>query len=115
MKLVNLTPHSIVFRFPGVPDLVIPPSGSICRCDPTSEPAGQADGIPVVRSSFGDFVGLPSPEPGTCYITSTPAAQKAAQMGRTDVVSPDTGPTAIREAGQVKAVIRLQCFGEFRV
>src|ERR1043166_3507466 len=41
---------------------------------------------------------------GTVYLVSTPAAQKAAQMGRIDVVSPDTGPTAIREAGQVKAV-----------
>ena len=109
MEIVNLTPHEIIVRLLGG-DRVFPPSGQVARCQPVSESVGEVDGIPVVRSAFGALEGLPEPRQGTIYLVSTPAAQKAAALGRTDVVSPDTGPTAIRENGQVKAVIRFQLF-----
>ena len=110
MKLVNLTPHAIVIRLADGTDRTIPPSGQTVRCQVRTEQLEPLDGISVVRSAFGDLEGLPAPEEGTVFITSTPAAQKAAVLGRTDVVSPDTGPTAIRENGQVKAVRGFQRF-----
>jgi hypothetical protein len=64
-------------------------------------------GIPIVRQHFGQIENLPEPTDGVIYITSSLVAQ-AAQ--RVDVVSPDTGPTAIRENGQIVAVRGLQAF-----
>lgn len=109
MKIVNLAPHTIVVRMPDGTDREFPSEGS-CRCAPVSVPLPDADGIPCVKSSFGDLQGLPDPQEGTIYLVSTPAAQKAAAMGRSDVYSPDTGATAIRENGQVKAVRGFQRF-----
>lgn len=76
--------------------------------------AGDACGVPVVRTAFGPLSGLPEPEEGTFYITSTIVAQAAAAAGRRDVLAPDTSPqSAIRGAdGQIEAVRRLQTFSE---
>ncbi len=110
MKIVNCTPHAIVVRDAVEQDRIFPPSGILVRCAVRSVPCATVDGVPVVRSEMGDLEGLPEPEQGTVYIVSTPAAQKAAALGRPDVLSPDTGPTAIRENGQVKAVRGFQRF-----
>ena len=112
MKIVNMTPHAIIVRLPEC-DRVYPPSGQVVRCQVLTETAGidAVDGVPTVLSSFGALEGLPPMEPGVIYLVSTPAAQKAASLGRLDVLSPDTGPTAIRtEKGQVVAVTRFQRF-----
>lgn len=122
MNIVNLTPHAIVVRLADGTDRTFPPSGGVCRCTPIADPALSIDGIPTVMSSFGPLSGLPRPVEGTIYLVSAPAAQKAAQIGRGDVCSPDTGPTAIRQpatladgsqnpkAGQVVAVLGFQRF-----
>ncbi|MBA2682435.1 MAG: hypothetical protein H0U76_29085, partial [Ktedonobacteraceae bacterium] len=41
---------------------------------------------------FGDIQNLPEPAPDTLYVVSMPVAQRAAQLGRADVVSPNTAP-----------------------
>ena len=122
--LVNLTPHEIqiVIGTGAYGVHTIPPSGQIARCVVKTVPAGMigALGFPLrdgkwnddpvawlSRQEFGAVEGLPEPKEGVWYIVSTLVAQQAK---RADVVSPDTGPTAIRENGQVKAVLGFQSF-----
>ena len=111
MKTINLTPHKIVVRLNGR-DITIPPSGQVARVAATSRAVATVGEIPIVVTEFGEITGLPEPTPGVLYLASTLVAQAAARLGRTDVVSPDTGPTAIRQDGQIVAVTRLQTFAE---
>ena len=120
MSIVNCTPHAIVLRHTDGPlkgtDTVFAPSGFVPRMtvevvvNPLISLAG---GVPVVKSVFGGVVGLPNPGVDAdgnplIYIVSTMLAQACPH--RVDLISPDTGPTAIREGGQVQAVIRFQSF-----
>ena len=106
MRIVSLLKHSITVVV-GEEKKVFVPSGQEARCSVATEKATEIDGIPVNRSVFGQVLGLPEPVEGTIYIVSTLVAQQAR---RPDVVSPDTGPTAIREGGQVVAVRGFQTF-----
>lgn len=110
-KIVSVLPHEITVRLNGR-DVVIPPSGQLARVATSTREIATVDGIPIVATLFGEIVGLPEPQPGVLYLGSTLLAQAAAREGRTDVVSPDTGPTAIRENGRPVAVIRLQTFSQ---
>lgn len=111
-KVVNLTPHEIcVADEAGNVIRRYPPSGIVARCAVSAEPVGEVDGVPVVRSSFGEVQGLP--EVGdyrvVVYLVSSMVAQAAAN--RLNVVAPDTGPTAVRdEQGRIVAVRRFQKF-----
>ena len=109
MTFSNLTPHSIrVADEDGNIVLDIAPSGDQARCSASCEAVGEFEVIPIVRSVFGPVEGLPEPAEDTIYIVSSLVAQQCA--GREDVVAPDTGPTAVREGGQVVAVRRFQRF-----
>lgn len=66
------------------------------------------DGIPVVETKFGEITGLPEEKEGIYYIVSTIILNEGKKLGRKDLISPDTGPTAIRVAGQVTTVKRFQ-------
>ncbi len=113
MKLVNLTPHPITLRREDGTDVTIPPSGTVARCQATPGRLVTADGVPVPvaePTTLGDVENLPEPQDGVVYITSMLVAQKAASMGRTDVLSPGTGPAdnPVRdEQGRIVAVTRL--------
>ena len=52
----------------------------------STEPAGEVMGISVTRTVFGEPVGLPEPEVGTCYIVSQ--LVKNALPERDDLVVP---------------------------
>ncbi len=120
MKLVNVTPHPLRIRLnaankeatPDPTDLILEPSGIMARVSVQSAVAREIDGIPVMASVFGDPVGLPEPEEGVIYVGSLPLAQRAAQLGRNDVVSPNTAPKQdIRDAdGRTFAVFGFQQF-----
>jgi len=109
MNIVSLLTHDTVVRIDGR-DIVIPPSGQVARVAATSREVAKVGDIPIVATEFGEITGLPEPQTGVLYLGSTLLAQAAARLGRVDVVSPDTGPTAIREGGQIVAVTRLQTF-----
>jgi len=111
MKIVSLLAHNTIVRINGR-DIVISPSGQVARVAATSRTVATVGEIPIVATEFGEIMGLPEPTAGVLYITSTLVAQAAARMGRTDVVSPDTGPTVIREDGRIVAVTRLQTFAQ---
>jgi hypothetical protein len=80
--LTNLTPHAIVFTT----GLTVPPSGQVARCAQVSQPAGEADGVPLFHTAYGAVEGLPEPVSGTLYIVS--AMVRAAVPHRQDVASP---------------------------
>lgn len=110
MNFINLTPHEItVVNDNGEKILHLSPSGVIARVAATYEKVGELDGIPFVRTTFSEIEGLPQPTEGVVFVTSSIVAQAAACQGRKDVVSPDTGPSALRnEQGQIVAVKRFQ-------
>ncbi len=107
-KIVNLTPHAIVLMDEeGSVIATFPPSGQVARVNTSVEVVGSLHGAPVKRTVFGEVNGIPDPEEGTVYLVSTLVAQ-AAKRG--DVVSPDTGPTAVRKDGQIAGVRGFQSF-----
>jgi len=110
MKLINLTAHPIhIADADGRVIRTLEPSGHVARVAVEQREVGVIDGVPVVESVFGEVEGLPEPQDGVVYIVSTPTMLAARKMGRTDVVSPDTGPTAVRdEEGRIVAVRRFQ-------
>ena len=111
MKLLNLTPHTLTLRGPLGLDHEIPPSGTVARVASTPGAGRDVAGVPVpvhAPSAWGAVVDLPGPEAGVLYIVSALVAGRV-PVGRSDVVSPGTGPAdgAVREAGRVVAVTRL--------
>lgn len=104
MKMVNLTPHDINVVVDET-TITIPKSGTVARVTSTQTEVGTINGIPVVKTVFGAVEGLPEPEMDTIYVVSSLVL---AQLERADVVAPDTGPTALRENGQIVAVRRFQ-------
>lgn len=139
MKLVNLTPHTIVIKsdtMNGERTTTLEPSGTVARIemeykeaediwhDTGKSSAMMSDSNPLyggisneiftVRQTPGEIIGLPEPRDGEIFVVS---AMVAAAVKRFDVVAPDTGPTAIRieegdRKGQVEAVTRLIRFDE---
>lgn len=101
MKLVNLTPHDIVFygrddsllggtlRLGAQPVKIVPPSGVVCRVTSTEGVTGMTvHGVPVCDKRFSYISGLPEPETGTLYVVSAIVAIYAAQyLDRTDLVT----------------------------
>jgi hypothetical protein len=113
MVIINCTPHSIRLVNPDndMNGTTYEPSGIVPRLSVSSVTVDKEyEGYPVVRAQVGDVDGLPNPQPGVLYIVSTMVAQAAK---RHDVLSPDTGKTAIRdEKGQIIAVTQFQSFTE---
>lgn len=63
------------------------------------------DGVPIDVTRVASVEGLPEPEEGTYYIVPQPVAHA---YNRPDFVTPDTGPSALRnDDGTVRAVRRL--------
>lgn len=103
MKLVNLTPHDLIFYSPASiglgglvkvgarPVKIVPPSGTVCRVSSTDYDTGPIDfGIRVYDRQFSYISGLPEPEKGTLYIVSSIVAIYAAQhLNRADLVTPN--------------------------
>lgn len=100
--MLNLTPHTIVIRTTEG-DVSYPPSGTVARVKTIENVTGEMAGVQVVSRSFGEAEGLP--DDGTPCLVS--ALVLSAVPGRPNTFAPDSGPTAIRENGQVVAVTRL--------
>jgi hypothetical protein len=107
-EVINLTPHAVSLAdADGNVIATFPPSGQVARVATTTEVVGELMGRPISRTTFGEVTGVPAPAEGVVYLVSTLVAQAAR---RSDVVSPDTGPTAVRKDGQVVAVRGFQVF-----
>lgn len=101
MQIVNLTPHPIAVQLPDGQRVTFAPAGAPARVSSSSVDVGNVAGVPLRATVWGDVVGLPAPAPGVVFVVSALVAGRAL---RPDVVSPDTGPSAIRDNGQVVAV-----------
>ena len=105
LTVVNLTPHTIGIKV-GENDYTFPSSGKNVRVSTTEIDTGLVGNIvPSVKRELGAVEGLPASQPDTIYIVSSMVLAEI--KDRDDVYAPDTGPTVIREGGQVKAVTRL--------
>lgn len=107
-EVINLTPHPVSLAdTEGNVIATFPPSGQTARVATSTEVVAQLMGRPISRTTFGEVTGVPAPKEGVVFLVSTIVAQAAR---RPDVVSPDTGPTAVRKDGQVVAVRGFQVF-----
>lgn len=130
MKLVNCTPHDVVIVKDDGTTVTLKPSGKVIRLDVEQYVVGKIDGIDVVESEVGRVINLPYPcdncerynvdcdivlrdmwcagqKPKKYYVVSSMVTMLLPE--RRDLLSPDTGPTAIRDdEGNVIAVRRLQ-------
>lgn len=87
MKILNLTPHPVhVIDKKGEVVRTFPASGKVARLEVETERTGVIDGIPTVRTKFGDPEGLPAPTGGTFYIVSQ--LIKSALPYRADLLVP---------------------------
>ena len=89
-RLVNLTPHDIVFVREDGANEVLPASGQLARVSSTTSVVGEFAGVRLVHNEFGQVEGLPAPEEGVGYIVSAMvvSALKAAGVSRSDVFVP---------------------------
>jgi hypothetical protein len=95
--LVNKTPHAVsVADSDGKVIRTIEATPPACRVKSESRPGAPLDGVPFVETVFGEIENLPAPEEGVWYIVSQIVI--AAANGRPDLVRPDSGPTAVRDA-----------------
>lgn len=111
IKYINLTPHVVNVELTDGSKLAFEPTKPEARMSVSSAPTSfenYESEVPLVAPVFGEVTNLPEPVEGVAYIVATMLAQR---VMRPDVVSPDTGKTAIRnEAGQVVAVRAFQKF-----
>ena len=100
MNIINLTPHAITID--GIGNFE---SQGLARVQAIREVAENTqNGIRIIKQSFGEVEGLPTPQEGTIYIVSG-MVLSALQGSRTDVFAPDTGADAIRnDKGHIVAV-----------
>jgi hypothetical protein len=99
-EFINLTPHTINVLDMHEQEHIFESVGQ-ARINMSVEDAGQIDDFKINKQVAGEITGLPDKTLGKVFIVSALVAQAAK---RQDVVSPDTGPTAIRENGLIKAV-----------
>lgn len=88
MKIKNCTPHPIDIWDAAGERIVrtIPRSDVVVRLRETNEHIGEADGVVISRTSYGEPVDLPDEEPGTLLIVSV--LVKSALPERRDLVVP---------------------------
>jgi len=107
--IINLTPHALgVYDAEGKNLIATIPSSGMVRVNTSAVEAGvvEIDGnsVPVVETTYGTVDGLPAAKEGTIYVVSVLviAALKAANIDRSDVVSPDTGSGSVVRDGEGK-------------
>lgn len=117
----NLTPHPITIvvaeslpkytnDYHQILCVEIPASGTVARVEFSEPEIQELDGFQIHEASIvKGIVYLPEPIPNIMLLVSGLVREQLRNAGRTDVFSPDTGLTAIRnEKGGVFAVRALQ-------
>lgn len=108
INIINLTKHAICLADEGGCIVAtIQPSGVEARVSTTQKNVGNINGVALNMTVYGEVTGIPEPQENTVYVVSSLIAARAL---RSDVVSPDTGATAVRQNGQVIAVRAFQTF-----
>ena len=82
----NLTPHVVRVIGPDGACVRELASVGLARVAVTATAAGTADGLPLVRQTYGQVEGLPDAQPGTWLVVSS--LVRAACPARHDLLSP---------------------------
>jgi hypothetical protein len=109
MSIINYTPHTVTVRDINNVDHIYPASGIIPRVAMhTTESIPLDDGTPIVTVQYGEAT-LPNGHTGPCIVSTMFADAYRAQHGYDgiELFVPDSGPTAIRENGNIVAVRAL--------
>ena len=70
-KIINKTPHPVnVVSKEGEAIVTYNPEGEPARCSQETIVIGDINDIPLTKTSFGDVLDLPDPQPDTFYIVS---------------------------------------------
>jgi len=103
---VNLTPHDIVVEGFGV----IPATGTVARVSVSLKDMEPVGGIRRRASVNGEVENLPAPVSGVTYVVSKMVLDALSGTRQGDVVAPDTGSDAVRNAqGHIVAVRGFVC------
>jgi|SRR5581483_7760479 len=106
MKLVNCTNHTLAVVGPMIE---IPVSGHVARVQEQTSLVGaltiENESVPLISKRYGSIEGLPPPQEGVLYVTSTIVAIAAWEDGRRDVVAP--GDLARDRDGNVKGCLNF--------
>lgn len=82
-KIKNLTPHAIYIIGENDKVVAIFQSEGVARAEQKDKHVGEINGIPLVRTTFGEPINLPDYEEGTYLIVSLATANAAKAAGRT--------------------------------
>lgn len=104
-EVINLTPHALNVLLADDSIRNIAPSGTVARVSTNTEALAPVDGIPAVRSTFGEVVDLPEAEDGKAYVVSRMVL--SACPDRTDLFAP--GELVRDEEGKVVGCRGLSC------
>jgi hypothetical protein len=110
LTIINYTPHTVTVRpLSGAPDIVYIASGTVPRVEMHATDAEPLpDGCPTIAVEYGS-ADLPEGHPTKCIVSTMFADAYRRQHGDDDVLLfvPDSGPSALRENGQIVAVRAL--------
>jgi hypothetical protein len=107
--MINYTPHTVTVRDASGKDFVFPASGIVPRVEMSATPQKPIDGCPTILVEYGVAV-LPKDHPKQCIVSTmfADAYRKTHDnFWEVELFVPDSGPTAIRENGQIIAVRAL--------
>lgn len=89
MTILNLTPHTLnVLNADGTVRVDLPTSGEVARVTTSRVQTGEACGLPLFTTRFGEVSGLPAPSEGTLFVVSGLVAGHPSVRDRVDVYSP---------------------------
>lgn len=118
-EFINLTPHTINIRVGDTPEIVLPPNkGGSARVTEVDSPGGGVFGVPYVRKEYGDVVMPEVTDPdqygepvlfivSALVLAAIKAEKCPGEYTPSSFFAPNTSPSAIRENGQIKAVVQL--------
>jgi len=114
--IINCTPHDINVVMPDGAAICYQKTSWVARVETTQEEAGDINGIPCFKTSYGNVTGFPDNEmfiseileAGNDIFYIVSGIVKSACPNRDDLLVPDTGKTCIRDdAGKIIAVTQF--------
>lgn len=85
-NIVNRTPHPITIMaadgLTAIASLPAASRGEVARVEAVTESDGKIGGIPIMRTRWGQIIGLPAYEAGTYHVVSVIVAEAAVDSGR---------------------------------
>ena len=81
MRIANLTPHEVKIVDGGNNVVAVFPSDGVARASQHDVLVDEINSIPVVKTEFGEVLGLPEPAEDTVFIVSRITVEAACAQG----------------------------------